>query len=53
MEMKFLDHFDWKVRRPLLRYRNEEIRNLHLRKDFSQMLVVENVPSEPGKSKIV
>lgn len=45
MEEKFLNHFDWLVRRPLQRKKDAEIAEIKKRKDFHQVLVIEDQPS--------
>ena len=41
LDLLFLDAYDWKIRRPLMRRREKEINQIRKRKDFSQMLVIE------------
>ena len=40
--LKFLDHYDWHIRRPLMRKRNKEIRNIMQRDDYQQILKIDN-----------
>ena len=32
--LKFIDHYDWHIRRPLMRKRNKEIKNIMEREDY-------------------
>ncbi len=41
LRLKFLDAYDWKIRRPLMRRRANEIGQIKKRKDYNQMLVIE------------
>ena len=44
--MKFLEHYDWKVRRPLIRMKKGEILIMKQRKDFDQLMVLEKDKQE-------
>ena len=47
LKLKFLDHYDRCIRRPLLKKRFKEIHKTMLRKDYDQFLVVDE-DSEEG-----
>jgi hypothetical protein len=44
MEEKFLNHFDWKLRRPLQAKKDRDIADLKLRSDFQEIMVIEDGP---------
>lgn len=40
LKLKFLNHYDWRIRRPLLKKREKDIKGASQRKDYDQVLVV-------------